>query len=108
MSHPTQFSEVTVDTKANIYFDGGVISHSVRFSDGSRKTLGIIRAGSYSFGTEAAEHMAILDGHCRWRMSGETEWNAVEAGGAFNIPANSRFDIAVDEGQAQYICSFLP
>ncbi|MDE0841746.1 MAG: pyrimidine/purine nucleoside phosphorylase, partial [Porticoccaceae bacterium] len=37
----SQFSNVSVDIKANIYFDGGVISRSLRFADGSRKTLGV-------------------------------------------------------------------
>ena len=32
---PTQFSGVTVVTKANVYFDGKVVSHSVLFADGT-------------------------------------------------------------------------
>ena len=54
MSTPS-FSNVTVDAKANVYFDGKVVSHSVHFTDGSKKTLGLIYPGEYHFGTAAAE-----------------------------------------------------
>ena len=50
---------VSVTTQANVYFDGGVISHTLIFADGSKKTLGLIRPGSYHFNTEAPER--ILD-----------------------------------------------
>ena len=59
MSLPTSFSGVTVHTKANVYFDGKVVSHTVRFPDGSRKTLGFIAPGSFHFNTDAAERMDI-------------------------------------------------
>ena len=36
----TSFQNVTVDAKANVYFDGNVVSHTVHFSDGTKKTLG--------------------------------------------------------------------
>src|SRR5215204_4939322 len=42
--HPTgmQFANVTAIAKANIYFDGDVVSHGLLFPDGSKKTLGLI------------------------------------------------------------------
>jgi uncharacterized protein YaiE (UPF0345 family) len=36
------FDKVSVDCKANIYFDGNVVSHTVRFDDGKKKTAGLI------------------------------------------------------------------
>ncbi|HYF49103.1 MAG TPA: pyrimidine/purine nucleoside phosphorylase, partial [Planctomycetota bacterium] len=39
MSSPTQFDNVSVVCKANVYFEGRVVSHSVLFKDGSKKTL---------------------------------------------------------------------
>src|SRR5690242_15923378 len=42
MALAKQFDQVTVVCKANVYFDGKVISHTVLFADGSRKTLGLI------------------------------------------------------------------
>jgi purine/pyrimidine-nucleoside phosphorylase len=104
----TEFSGVTVVTKANVYFDGRVVSHTVRFSDGSRKTLGLIFPGSFYFGTEAAERMEIVAGTCRVKLKGSTEEIEVTAGGAFDVPAKSGFDVSVASGQCEYICSFLP
>ena len=47
------FSNVTVDSVANVYFEGKVVSHTIHLPDGSRKTLGIIAPGSFYFGTAA-------------------------------------------------------
>lgn len=49
------FPNVTVDSIANVYFDGKVVSHTIHLADGSRKTLGLIYPGSFYFGTAAAE-----------------------------------------------------
>jgi len=105
--HPTEFANVTAVCKANIYFDGGVISHSLHFADGSRKTLGIIRPGNYRFDTQGAEIMQIIDGACRVRHGESQTWTAYPAGSQFDVPAKSHFEITVDEGMAQYICSFV-
>jgi len=47
----SEFKDVTIIKKANIYFDGKVTSRSVIFPDGSRKTLGIMLPGEYEFNT---------------------------------------------------------
>jgi uncharacterized protein YaiE (UPF0345 family) len=108
MAHSERFNDVSVVCKANIYFDGGVISHTVYFSDGSRKTLGLIRAGEYKFDTGAPELMQIVAGTCRVKQKGQTDWTIYGAGTEFKVPGKSLFDIAVDSGIAEYICSFLP
>ena len=108
MSTATEFSGVTVLTKANVYFDGRVVSHTVRFPDGSKKTLGIIFPGSFHFGTDAAERMEIVAGSCRVKIQGQANEIEIAAGGAFDVPAKSGFDIAVGSGPCEYICSFLP
>jgi uncharacterized protein YaiE (UPF0345 family) len=64
------FTNVTAEAKANIYFDGKVISHSIIMPDGSKKTLGVILPGSYHFGTEAAERMDIVGGSCEVVLDG--------------------------------------
>jgi uncharacterized protein YaiE (UPF0345 family) len=58
----TQFNGVTVIAKANVYFDGNVVSHTVLLPGGARKTLGLIRRGSFHFSTQAPEVMEIVDG----------------------------------------------
>lgn len=107
MSHPTSFPQVTVDTKANVYFDGKVVSHSIHFADQSKKTLGLIYPGEYHFGTAAAERMEISAGSCEVVLDGTTETVSYAAGTFFDVPANSGFTIKVNEGICEYICSFL-
>lgn len=102
------FSNVTIEPKANIYFDGKVVSHSVIFPDGSKKTIGLIYPGTYHFGTSAPERMEIISGECTFTPDGETEKREVRDGGSFEIAGNSGFTIEVPGGICEYICSFLP
>jgi uncharacterized protein YaiE (UPF0345 family) len=102
----TEFNNVTVVKKANIYFEGKVASHTVLFPDGSRKTLGVMQAGEYEFSTAAAEIMEILSGELQWQMKGEARWKKVVAGEAFDVPANSTFLMKVP-AVCDYCCSFI-
>ena len=104
---PAQFAGVTVVTKANVYFDGKVVSHSVLFSDGSKKTLGLIYPGSYHFGTDAAERMEIVAGNCRVTLDGQSAVKTYGANEYFDVPGKSGFTIEVPAGLCEYICSFL-
>ncbi len=104
----TSFSNVTVDSKANIYFDGKVVSHTVHFADGTKKTLGLIYPGNFHFGTAAPERMEIIAGTCKVILDGSSETLVIEAGSAFDVIGNSGFTIEVSEGICEYICSFLP
>ena len=103
----TEFRGVTAIAKANIYFDGKVVSHTLVFPDGSRKTLGLIYPGAFHFGTDAAERMEIIAGACSVKQDGTTAWNTFKAGQMFEVPAKSGFDIKVDSGVCEYVCSFL-
>jgi purine/pyrimidine-nucleoside phosphorylase len=100
------FKNVEVVTKANVYFEGKVVSHTVLFADGSKKTLGLIYPGSFHFGTDRPELMQIVAGSCRVRLDGEGEFKPYAAGSAFRVPGKSGFDIAVESDVAEYICSF--
>ena len=104
----SSFRNVTVDAKANVYFDGKVVSHTIHLADGSRKTLGLIYPGKYHFGTAAPELMEIIAGSCEVVLDGTTEIRVIEAGGDFEVPGNNGFTIRVEEGICEYICSFLP
>jgi uncharacterized protein YaiE (UPF0345 family) len=101
-----KFENVTALAKANVYFDGKVVSHTLLFPDGSKKTVGLIYPGEYHFGTDAPELMEIVAGACRVRLDGTSEWKSYEAGTAFRVPGKSGFDIAVAGGIAEYVCSF--
>ena len=102
----SEFSNVTVIKKANIYFEGKVASHTVLFPDGSKKTLGVMQAGDYEFSTGAAEIMEILSGELEWQMKGDNDWKRVVGGESFNVPANSVFLMKVGV-VTDYCCSFL-
>ncbi len=104
---PSEFTGVTVTTKANVYFDGRVVSHSVRFPDGTKKTLGLIYPGSYHFGTGVPERMEITAGSCRVMPDGQRAATTYTAGGSFEIPGKSGFTIEVPAGICEYICSYL-
>jgi len=106
MSIPSQFDNVTAVAKANVYFGGKVVSHSILMPGGAKKTLGLIYPGSYNFGTGAPEIMEIVAGACKVRLKDETEWKNYGAGQAFKVPGNSAFDISVESGICEYICSF--
>jgi uncharacterized protein YaiE (UPF0345 family) len=101
-----KFENVTALAKANVYFEGRVVSHTILFADNSKKTLGLIYPGEYHFGTDAAERMDISAGECRVRLDGTSEWKSYGAGASFRVPAKSGFDIAVASGIAEYVCSF--
>ncbi len=103
----SSFSNITVDAKANVYFDGKVVSHTVHFADGSRKTLGLIYPGKFHFGTGAPERMEIIAGGCEVVFDGTVETLSIEAGSHFDVAGNSGFTITVKDCICEYICSFL-
>lgn len=103
----TAFNNVSVTKAANIYFDGKVTSRVLNFADGSRKTLGIMMPGEYTFGTEEKEIMEILAGEMAVLLPGQTEWQTFTQGSTFEVPANSSFDLKV-KSVIDYCCSYIP
>ena len=101
-----EFPNVTAVAKANVYFDGKVVSHTIKLEGGVKKTLGLIYPGEFHFGTDAAEGMDITAGACEVRLDGESTWNAYAAGSFFRVPGKSGFDIKVASGICEYVCSF--
>lgn len=101
-----RINNVSVVCKANVYFDGKVISHTVLHPNGDKQTLGLIQPGEFRFGTELPERMDIIAGACRVRLADADGWTAYGPGAVFHVPAHSHFDIAVDEGLCEYLCSF--
>jgi hypothetical protein len=106
MAEHVQFNNVSVISKANVYFDGKVVSHTVLFNDSSKKTLGLIYPGTFKFNTGAPEKMEIIAGKCTVKLAGENNWKTYEGGSYFKVTGNSYFEIAVESGIAEYICSF--
>ena len=102
----TQFTDVTIEKTANIYFDGKVTSRKVTFADGSVKTLGIMMAGDYKFGTADKELMEITAGECEILLPDTSEWQSISSGESFYVPANSEFEIKA-KTLIDYCCSYL-
>ncbi len=102
-----EFKNVTALAKANVYFDGKVVSHGITFEDGTTISFRVIFPGSYHFGTEAAERMDIIDGACKVTLDGSEEVSSYTAGQHFDVAANAGFTIEVVDGLAQYVCSYI-
>jgi purine/pyrimidine-nucleoside phosphorylase len=100
-----QFDKVSVVKKANVYFDGKCVSHTVMLADGTKKTVGVILPSSLTFNTGAPEVMEGVGGTCRVRLRGENEWKAWGEGESFAVPGDSSFEIACDEPY-HYVCHF--
>jgi len=101
----SEFQNVSVVKKANVYFDGNVSSRTIKFADGSTKTLGFMLPGEYTFNTAAPELMEITAGELEVLLP-ESEWQAIKGGESFNVPANAKFTMKVT-APTDYICSFL-
>ncbi|MFA4835314.1 MAG: pyrimidine/purine nucleoside phosphorylase [Dehalococcoidia bacterium] len=102
----SEFKNVTVVKKANIYFGGNVTSRTVLFADGSRKSLGVMLTGEYEFNTADKEIMEILSGELEVLLPGAKGWKEVKAGQSFEVPAKSKFTMKV-RSLADYCCSFI-
>jgi hypothetical protein len=66
-----------------------------------------MQPGEYEFNTAAPELMEILAGELDVLLPGEDSWRAVQGGGSFHVPGNSRFQLRVRK-LSDYCCSFLP
>ena len=102
----SEFNNVTVVKQANVYFDGKVTSRTIKFADGTTKTLGIMQPGEYEFGTAEKEKMEILSGELIVLLPGKTEWQSFKGGQAFEVPADAKFKLQVIV-VTDYCCSYI-
>ena len=102
----SQFNNVSVVSKANVYFDGKCVSHSITLEDGSKKSLGVILPATLTFNAGAPEIMESVAGSCRVKLAGESEWKSYSAGESFKVPASSSFDIEVSGEPYHYVCHY--
>ena len=101
----SQFDNVSVVKKGNVFFDGKCVSHSVLFADGTRKTVGVIMPGTLTFNVSAPELMEITSGTCRVKIGDEPDFKTFAAGSQFSVPANGSFVIEAKE-VVNYVCNF--
>jgi len=102
----SQYKNVTVTKKANVYFDGKVTSRSIAFEDGTTKTLGIMLPGEYEFNTGKKELMEIYSGDLDVMLPNIEGWTHFSDGTNFIVPAHSSFKLSV-KVLTDYCCSFL-
>jgi uncharacterized protein YaiE (UPF0345 family) len=98
-----QFDQVSVIKKANVYFDGKCVSHTVLLADGSRKSVGVILPSTLLFTTGAPEVMEVIAGTCQVKQAGQNEAARYRAGDSFSAPGNSSFEIETLE-TLHYVC----
>lgn len=99
-------NSVSVATKANVYFDGKCVSHSLTLADGSRKSVGVILPSALTFNTGAPEIMEGTGGACEYLLAGSSEWQKAGVGEQFSVPGHSSFQIRVSGEPYSYICHF--
>ncbi|MES1982341.1 MAG: pyrimidine/purine nucleoside phosphorylase [Pseudomonadota bacterium] len=101
-----KFDNVSVVKKANVFFDGQCVSHSVLFADGTRKTVGVIMPGSrLTFNVSTPELMEITSGTCQVKIAGAAAFSTYSAGTQFSVAADSSFEIHAQDA-VNYVCSF--
>ena len=96
---------VSIDTKANVYFDGRCVSHTIRLPDGTRKSVGVILPAKLTFDTAAPEKMELIAGRCRVVLPGTSAVQEFAAGQSFDVPGQSSFEIEALE-PLHYVCHF--
>jgi purine/pyrimidine-nucleoside phosphorylase len=102
----SQYNNVSVVKKANVYFEGKVTSRAVLFEDGTKVTLGIMLPGEYEFGTAQKEIMDIQSGELSVLLPGNEEWLDISEPTQFEVPANASFKLNV-KTVTDYICSYI-
>lgn len=103
-----KIDNISVITRANVYFDGKCVSHGITLADGSKKSVGVVLPATLTFNTGAPEIMECVAGSCEYKLAGSESWVKSAVGEKFSVPGNSRFDIRVAAGVEayHYICHF--
>jgi uncharacterized protein YaiE (UPF0345 family) len=71
-----------------------------------KKTLGIMLPGEYEFGTSDKEIMEITQGNLEVKLPGSNDWHTFTSGESFEVPADSKFNLIVNE-TTDYCCSYI-
>ena len=98
-------SNLSVTTKANVYFDGKCVSHNLTLADGTKKSIGVVLPATLTFNTGAPEIMECVAGSCEYKLADTDAWIKSSAGEKFSVPGNSKFEIRVADAY-HYICHF--
>ena len=98
-----KIDNVSATTKANVFFDGKCISHTLTTANGTKLSVGVILPATLTFNTGAPEIMECVGGFCEYKLDGSEVWLKSSAGEKFSVTGNSKIDILVSEPY-HYIC----
>jgi uncharacterized protein YaiE (UPF0345 family) len=90
--------------KHNQYFEGNVQSLALEGHD-KPVTVGVMAAGEYEFGTDAAELMKVIHGELIVKLPGSADWASFKSGSEFSVEGNSKFQLQVPVDTA-YLCIY--
>ncbi|HRF87698.1 MAG: pyrimidine/purine nucleoside phosphorylase [Cellvibrionales bacterium] len=90
--------------KVNEYFDGKVKSIAFQ-GEQLPATVGVMAPGDYEFGTSQNEVMTVVSGKLTVKLPGNDTWQTFAAGEAFQVAANSKFQLKVAADTA-YLCTY--
>lgn len=99
-----ELSGVRVVAKANVFFDGKCVSHTVFLPDGSRKSLGVILPSTLRFDVSTREVMEVTEGTAFVSLGGAPE-QPYAAGSSWEVAAGSYFVVRA-EAPLHYVCHF--
>lgn len=102
----SMLKQVSVAKKANVHFNGKVISRSIVLADGSKQTLGVVLPGEYEFATTQAEIMQVISGEFDVLLPGQTEWVPYAEASEFHLAPNVSFSIRTDK-ISEYCCQYV-
>lgn len=98
------FNNVNIAQEANILYDGNITSRSISFSDGKKKTLGIMLPGEYELNTVNKAVIVINSGVLEVMLPAE-DWVEYVAPASIEIAQNSKYKLRVTS-LVDYCCSF--
>lgn len=105
MSAADRIERASILKRANVFFEGRCVSHTVYTPDGARVSVGVILPGTLTFETAAPERMEIVAGRCRVQLAGSDSTKDYGPGEEFSVAANSSFRIEALE-PTHYVCHF--
>lgn len=88
----------------NEYFDGKVKSIAFQ-GEKLPATVGVMAPGKYEFGTSQREVMTVISGALIVQLPGSNEWHTYRSGDSFEVAANARFHLQVEQDTA-YLCTY--
>ncbi len=90
--------------KVNEYFDGKVKSIAFQ-GEQLPATVGVMAPGDYEFGTSQHEVMTVISGALTVKLPGAGDWQTFRAGSSFEVAANAKFQLQVQQDTA-YLCTY--